>query len=54
MNDGDFLPNNEMSLHQSIVAYGPKKSRVKPKFFKLLGQIMNEHVEVNFIFFYNF
>jgi len=46
MNEGVFLQNNEMSMHQSIMTNAPKKSRVKPKFFKLLGQIMNEHVDV--------
>ena len=48
-NDYDSKANpNETSLN---IARNIKKSntRVKPKFFKLLGQVMNLHVEVNFI-----
>jgi hypothetical protein len=49
MNEGLFLQNNEMSIHQSQSIVGnnnPRKIRIKPKYFKLLGQIMNEHVDV--------
>ncbi len=46
MNDGVYQLNNEMSMQQSVMTNAPRKSRVKPKFFKQLGQIMNEHVEV--------
>jgi len=47
MNEGLLLQNQDFSMQQqSMIAQNTKKSRVKPKFFKLLGQIMNEHVEV--------
>ncbi len=49
MNEGLLLPNQEMSMYQSMMANNPKKSRVKPKFFKLLGQIMNDHVDVKIL-----
>ncbi len=46
MNEGLLLHNQDLSMHHSMMAPNNKKGRVKPKFFKLLGQIMNEHVDV--------
>jgi len=47
MNEGLQIQNQDISIHQSMTGYPIKKNRVRPKFFKLLGQIMNDHVEVN-------
>jgi hypothetical protein len=47
MNEGVYQQNNEMSMQQSIITNAARKSRVKPKFFKQLSHIMNEHVDVN-------
>jgi len=46
MNEGLIIQNQDLSMQQSIMGQPMKKNRIKPKFFKLLGQIMNEHVEV--------
>lgn len=48
MNEGLLIQNQDLSMHQSVVGQQIKKNRVKPKFFKLLGQIMNDHVEVKY------
>jgi hypothetical protein len=39
--------NPETSLNQiSKIVKKPTNNRVKPKFFKLMGQIMNLHIDV--------
>jgi hypothetical protein len=39
--------HQETSFHQSrIVQKSASNNRIKPKFFKLMGQIMNYHIEV--------
>lgn len=49
MNDGILIQNQDITMQNSMISMNMmKKSRVKPKFFKLLGQIMNEHVDVIF------
>ena len=52
MSEGLISPNHEVSFQNSMINPINKKNRVKPKFFKLLGQIMNDHIDVkiNFIF----
>lgn len=55
MNEGLLIQNNDMSMQQSMmIGQQAKKIRVKPKFFKLLGQIMNDHVEVITLLIFNF
>lgn len=42
--DGRSFNNQDVSIQASKVV--KKNTRIKPKFFKLLGQIMNQHIEV--------
>jgi hypothetical protein len=45
--DARSLQNQEMSFQQvSRIVKKPTQNRVKPKFYKLLGQIMNLHIDV--------
>jgi len=47
MTEGLLIQNQDLSMQQAMMGQPIKKNRVKPRFFKLLGQIMNDHVEVN-------
>lgn len=40
--------NNEASFSNS--KFSKKNQRIKPKYYKLLGQIMNSHMDVIFNF----
>ena len=53
MNENLLIQNHDLSMQQSIMGQPMKKNRIKPKFFKLLGQIMNDHVEVKSLLIYN-
>lgn len=43
---GNMRDENKNDITQISKNINKKPQRVKPKFFKLLGQIMNLHVEV--------
>ena len=43
-NNSNLIDKHEISFTSGKV--NKKNTRVKPKFFKLLGQIMNNHIDV--------
>ena len=43
-NQSNMLDKQEISFTSGKI--GKRNTRVKPKFFKLLGQIMNNHIDV--------
>jgi len=47
MYESFLLQNDEINTQQSLIGgTNIKKNRPRPKYYKLLGQIMNENVEV--------
>ena len=46
-NQSNLVDKQEISFTSGKIS--KKNTRVKPKFFKLLGQIMNNHIDVTLI-----